>query len=475
MTRFDLITVGDNCIDRLAGALTADLVGGNAVNVAVQAAGLGLRVACITAVGPNAEADGDRIVEALAATGVEVGRIERRAAPTSVTVLRVGADGNRTILTEDFGACAHWSPDATSIPLLTAARHVHIGWLQDGGQLRAALAAAGGSVSQDVSVNAAPADLGVAGVSLAFASLPEARAAEAGARAAELVAQGAKAAVVTLGAAGSLALIDGHLHHAPAVQITPTDTTGAGDAYIAGFLAARLNGADVPMAMAAGLPALPSAAAIRGAFPSSANAFPLFTTPTRSLWFRDRPGIAQCSTGFIKEDTMTEKPFPTEAQIAAALAAAKSRPALTEIYFVACGGSYALMLPNQYAVDRHGKTIAAHALNAAEFLARNPARLGPTSTVILCSHSGTTPETVEAAQFARAKGALTIALTKPARQPAGSGGGISGLLHPRAQDLCPRSFGRSHGPADLWHPWCARGQPVGGKGAKGAQRPASPD
>ena len=62
---------------------------------------------------------------------------------------------------------------------------------------------------------------------------------------------------------------------------------------------------------------------------------------------------------------MTDKPFPTEAQIAAALAAAKARPALTEIYFVACGGSYALMLPNQYAVDRHAKTIAGHALNAA--------------------------------------------------------------------------------------------------------------
>ena len=51
--------------------------------------------------------------------------------------------------------------------------------------------------------------------------------------------------------------------------------------------------------------------------------------------------------------------------------------------------------------------VATTALNAAEFMARNPARLGPTSAVILCSHSGTTPETVEAARFARSKGALT--------------------------------------------------------------------
>lgn len=108
---------------------------------------------------------------------------------------------------------------------------------------------------------------------------------------------------------------------------------------------------------------------------------------------------------------MTNQPFPTEAQIAAALAAVQARPVVTEIYFVACGGSYALMLPNQYAVDRHAKAIAGHALNAAEFLARAPARLGATSVVILCSHSGTTPETVEAARYARARGALTIALT----------------------------------------------------------------
>ena len=99
---------------------------------------------------------------------------------------------------------------------------------------------------------------------------------------------------------------------------------------------------------------------------------------------------------------MTDKPFPTEAQIAADLAAAKARPALTEIYFVACGGSYSIKMPVQYAVDRHGRSIAGHALNAGEFVARNPARLGASSVVILCSDSGTTPETVEAARFARA-------------------------------------------------------------------------
>jgi fructoselysine 6-phosphate deglycase len=114
---------------------------------------------------------------------------------------------------------------------------------------------------------------------------------------------------------------------------------------------------------------------------------------------------------------MPENRVSTEQLVIEAVAAAKTRESVTDIYFVACGGSYALMLPNQYAVDRLGKGITGHALNAAEFKARSPARLGKSSIVILCSLSGTTPETVEAAKFARAAGALTISLTSGVGSP----------------------------------------------------------
>ncbi len=100
-----------------------------------------------------------------------------------------------------------------------------------------------------------------------------------------------------------------------------------------------------------------------------------------------------------------------DTQITNALKAVAARDSVTDLFFVACGGSYALMLPNQYAVERESASIAGQALNAAEFKARAPKRLGKGSVVILCSHSGTTPETVEAAQIARKAGALTIALT----------------------------------------------------------------
>ncbi|MDR3518537.1 MAG: SIS domain-containing protein [Azospirillaceae bacterium] len=100
-----------------------------------------------------------------------------------------------------------------------------------------------------------------------------------------------------------------------------------------------------------------------------------------------------------------------------ALKAVAAREQVTEIYFVACGGSYALMMSGQYIIERESASIAGFAINAAEFLNRAPKRLGKTSVVILCSHSGTTPETVAAARFARNSGALVIGFTHAAGSP----------------------------------------------------------
>lgn len=48
--------------------------------------------------------------------------------------------------------------------------------------------------------------------------------------------------VVKAGAAGSHAWAEGRLLHAPAIAVTPVDTTGAGDCFNAGFLKAWLDG-----------------------------------------------------------------------------------------------------------------------------------------------------------------------------------------------------------------------------------------
>ncbi|WP_370676052.1 SIS domain-containing protein [Pleomorphomonas sp. PLEO] len=103
--------------------------------------------------------------------------------------------------------------------------------------------------------------------------------------------------------------------------------------------------------------------------------------------------------------------------VESAVKAAAARAAVTDIFFVACGGSNALLMSGHYAVEREAEKIAGFSYTAAEFLARAPKRLGKNSIVILCSHSGNTPETVAAAKYSREAGALTISFTNVENSP----------------------------------------------------------
>lgn len=103
-------------------------------------------------------------------------------------------------------------------------------------------------------------------------------------------------------------------------------------------------------------------------------------------------------------------------QVQEALEAMKSR-VIEHVFFVACGGSSALMYPSKYAMDRESEKIRSDLYSSNEFIYRNPRALNEKALVILCSLSGTTPETVEAARFARSKGALTVSLTNVGDSP----------------------------------------------------------
>ncbi|MDY0908209.1 sugar kinase [Microbacterium sp. CFBP9034] len=59
----------------------------------------------------------------------------------------------------------------------------------------------------------------------------------------ELSRLGADETILTLGADGAAAVIDGALHRVAAVPVSVVDTVGAGDAFAAGYLAERLSGA----------------------------------------------------------------------------------------------------------------------------------------------------------------------------------------------------------------------------------------
>lgn len=96
-------------------------------------------------------------------------------------------------------------------------------------------------------------------------------------------------------------------------------------------------------------------------------------------------------------------------QIRDVIEAVKGRE-LKNIYLVGCGGSMAALAPGEYYLDLE-TDLPVKVYSSNEFVHRVPKQLGENSLVITRSHSGNTPETVEATKLARSKGALTLAIS----------------------------------------------------------------
>ena len=249
MKRLRMAAVGDNCIDKFLPPIGEALVGGNAVNVAVQLAKLGHHAFYFGAVGPDA--DGQRTRAALIENGVDLAHMQERAGKTAHTDIEVLASGERVFLFEDFGVCAGYRPSDADLAALKAMDHVHIGWLDDGGALRRELAAAKVSVSQDISVNADPANTGTEGLTIAFGSAGEDDAAVE-AMIERFLSAGVGLAVVTRGAKGSVVATPEARAETGITQVDVVDTTGAGDSFIAGFLSVHIAGGSLQAAVEAG-------------------------------------------------------------------------------------------------------------------------------------------------------------------------------------------------------------------------------
>jgi fructoselysine 6-phosphate deglycase len=87
------------------------------------------------------------------------------------------------------------------------------------------------------------------------------------------------------------------------------------------------------------------------------------------------------------------------------------------VYLVACGGSLSIMHAGKYFLDRHAGSVGVDMMNADEFVCRRPRRLNANALVILCSQTGTTRETVRAAELAREHGATTVGMTMDTASP----------------------------------------------------------
>lgn len=254
-------TLGDNCIDRYL-PLAQATVGGNAVNVAVQLALAGERCSYFGAIGRDEAGRWTR--DALTGNGVDVSHLQELNAPTAYTDIDVDATGERTIVFEDFGTSALYQPTPQDISALAAMDHIHIGWFKGAGALRQALAGSGVSFSQDVAVNP-----DATGLEIGFESVgPSEVLAQSALQ--RLLDLGCQVAVVTLGVMGSMATDGGDVVRTGIRQLpVVTDTTGAGDTFIAGFLSAWKRGKPLADCLAFGRDAAARTCGHVGGFPQS--------------------------------------------------------------------------------------------------------------------------------------------------------------------------------------------------------------
>jgi len=259
-----LVVVGDLMVDviaRVAGPLARGsdtparvsvAGGGSAANVAAWAAALGTPVALVCRVGDDDR--GRAAVDELAAAGVRIHAAVDPERPTGTCVVLVEPGGERTMLPD---------PGANDAPLpeIPLGDHLHVvgyALLRDGPRASALAAierarGAGMTVSVDPSSWALIREGAIPEVDLL---LPNEREAEVLGERGDMV--------VKLGAAGAR-WGDAHV---PAVPVDVVDTTGAGDAFAAGLLTARLAGADRRMSLEAGCAAAARVVAQVGARPN---------------------------------------------------------------------------------------------------------------------------------------------------------------------------------------------------------------
>ena len=84
---------------------------------------------------------------------------------------------------------------------------------------------------------------------------------------------------------------------------------------------------------------------------------------------------------------------------------------ISEVFFVACGGSLVDLYVSRFFLASETRRLRADSYTANEFVHATPNVLGENSAVIICTHSGGTAEAVEAARIAQSAGAFTVTLT----------------------------------------------------------------
>ncbi|MFN2518375.1 MAG: carbohydrate kinase family protein [Jatrophihabitantaceae bacterium] len=241
--------------------------GGSAANTAAWLVRAGLPTTFIGRVGDDAL--GRRAMDELAAAGIDLAVSVDPVRPTGTCIVLVDADGERTMV-PSAGANAGLGEVALPPELFAAQPLLHVSgyalFLSDSRPAALGALAQARAASCPISVDAASAaPLAQVGASqfrswigpgvLLFANLDEARVLTGCTEptaAARRVAQQSGEAIVKCGA-GAAVWSDGtDVLEVPAGGTVSIDSTGAGDAFAAGVLAARAAGGDIAASLRAG-------------------------------------------------------------------------------------------------------------------------------------------------------------------------------------------------------------------------------
>jgi len=240
----------------------AAATGGSAANTTFNVARLGLRTAFLGKLGND---DNARIYrERFAAVGVDGSRFKQAAQPNARCLSLVTPDAQRTMRT-CLGAAMTLAPEEITAADFKGCRHAHVeGYLLFNRALAEAVLAAARAAGCTLSIDLASFEVAAAardwllaqlghGVDIVFANEDEIRAlfgttsTDYAAHTRALAARGTLA-VVKLGKDGAYVGRGAELHRiAPVHVASVVATTGAGDAFAAGFLYGHLRGLPLPV------------------------------------------------------------------------------------------------------------------------------------------------------------------------------------------------------------------------------------
>jgi fructoselysine-6-P-deglycase FrlB-like protein len=94
------------------------------------------------------------------------------------------------------------------------------------------------------------------------------------------------------------------------------------------------------------------------------------------------------------------------------------RSGIDQVYWIGSGNSWCNLYSGSYLLDRF-TTLPSEYHTGYELIWRNPKRLGKNALVFFASFSGATEDTLAALNFAKSKGATTVAIVNKADSPMG--------------------------------------------------------